>query len=127
MNRQDRRANRKALRASWRKCGTCTECCISLPIKELNKPAGVPCKSLKPGHGCARYDTRPNVCRDFACLWAMNLVAGELRPDKLGIVLKMDHSASFGSYVEAVVKDTLRRTPSLTSAASMCWRTPKLR
>lgn len=75
-----------------RSCGTCTACCTSLAVKELDKPQGVVCNHLsRTSKGCDRYDTRPQSCRNFECLWLRDhkgsLIDGEFRPDRCGLVL----------------------------------------
>lgn len=53
-----------------RTCGTCTVCCKTHGIVELNKLPNVLCPHVdKLCHNCAIYPTRPQTCRDFECLW----------------------------------------------------------
>jgi len=48
-------------------------CCNFLHVVELNKPAGKWCKECRPGHGgCSIYETRPSICRTYACGWLMS-------------------------------------------------------
>ena len=74
-----------------RLCGTCTACCTCIGVKALDKPAGVPCKHLTE-HGCGIYETRPQECRQYFCLWAdpkaeqLNLPEWG-RPDQTGLIL----------------------------------------
>lgn len=56
-------------------------CCVLPAIKELAKPANVPCNNLT-DKGCGIYDKRPQVCRDFECHWLDG--SGEVRPDVMG-------------------------------------------
>ena len=43
------------------------------------------------GGGCAAYMTRPQVCRDFECLWKGDRgLSPQLRPDKVGTLLMED-------------------------------------
>ena len=61
--------------ALGRACGACSLCCKLLQIDEpeLKKPANEWCRHCRPGKGgCAIYDERPPVCRDFACEWLIN-------------------------------------------------------
>jgi Fe-S-cluster containining protein len=58
--------------ANGRECGKCSMCCKVLRIDELQKPAGKWCDHCKVGHGCTIYETRPDVCRTFACAWLMS-------------------------------------------------------
>jgi hypothetical protein len=54
-----------------RTCGDCSLCCKLINVREpLNKPRDVWCQHCRPGKGgCSIYDTRPDVCRGFACDW----------------------------------------------------------
>jgi len=52
-----------------RECGGCTMCCRVMGIGALDKPEGVWCPHCEPGRACRIYDTRPQECRDFYCLW----------------------------------------------------------
>lgn len=66
-----------------RKCGTCQMCCVAVPIAEIDKKAGEACIHLC-GAGCGIYDTRPDVCRGFACEWLWGMGGMEQRPDRMG-------------------------------------------
>ena len=55
--------------APGRSCAGCTMCCKLLEIGALNKPPGQWCPHCKVGEGCAIYETRPDECRSFNCLW----------------------------------------------------------
>jgi hypothetical protein len=76
-------------------CGTCTACCRIFEIPELQKPAGKWCDHCEVGRGCSIYDTRPEVCQTFECLWLLSQkredprerFAPELRPDRCKVVL----------------------------------------
>jgi hypothetical protein len=71
-----------------RECGTCSLCCKLLGIGALDKPAGSWCAKCAPPHGCTIYDTRPQECRDFACVWLESKVLGdEWKPSRSKIVL----------------------------------------
>lgn len=52
-----------------RACGACTLCCRLPDIDELAKPANAWCENCIEGQGCRIYDFRPQLCRDFLCLW----------------------------------------------------------
>ncbi len=77
-----------------RSCGDCMECCHSVGVHELDKPAGVWCEYTStthplrklPGKGCAIYDTRPESCREWSCAWLSGAMGGTSRPDRIGIV-----------------------------------------
>lgn len=71
-----------------RSCGTCTLCCKVLKITELQKPKGVWCRHCKPGDGCGIYDTKPNECSQFYCLFLLDNRLGDAwKPSRSKIVL----------------------------------------
>ncbi len=59
-----------------RACGTCTLCCRLPDIDALSKPANDWCEHCVPEKGCAIYDHRPALCRDFLCLWMTSAALG---------------------------------------------------
>lgn len=73
-------------------CDGCTACCKVMKIRELNKPAHTWCQHCKIGVGCGSYDTRPESCRVYECIWLQTQrmdkpIAFELRPDKSRVVI----------------------------------------
>ena len=53
-------------------CQDCTGCCIVFEVKDVNKAFGEPCKHLGNtafGQGCTIYETRPDACQRYVCLW----------------------------------------------------------
>lgn len=53
-------------------CEDCTGCCTVFEVKAVNKAFGEPCKHLGKtlfGTGCQIYETRPDACRHYVCLW----------------------------------------------------------
>ena len=50
-------------------CGTCTACCRVFAIPALNKPAGQWCQHCDIGVGCKIYNSRPQTCVEYECLW----------------------------------------------------------
>jgi hypothetical protein len=74
-------------------CGSCTACCRVFSIPELKKPAGQWCQHCTIGKECRVYESRPQMCRDFECLWLQSQSQDdrvkfppELRPDKCKVV-----------------------------------------
>jgi hypothetical protein len=72
-------------------CGTCTACCKVYAIPELEKPAGKWCDHCEIGKSCKIYETRPQRCVEYECLWLQSQkdkarLGPELRPDKCKIV-----------------------------------------
>ena len=79
-----------------RQCGACTACCFlpriqknedGLPLLPEGKIGYTACEHLG-CTGCSRYEERPNVCRDFFCLWRSGHILGDerRRPDQLGVM-----------------------------------------
>jgi len=73
-----------------RSCGECHACCVVLRIEDLNKEMYVPCSNIvTDGCGsCSIYNTRPEVCRSFRCMWLDNreFFPDDFRPDKIGVM-----------------------------------------
>ena len=75
-----------------RACGDCVACCQVLNIDEpdMIKPADQLCMHCT-GAGCSIYDSRPQVCRDWDCVWRrIDSMPLETRPDKLGVLWTLD-------------------------------------
>ena len=73
-----------------RSCGSCVVCCIVPPVKspEFRKTAGVACDHCTQGAGCAIYDRRPQVCRDWLCGWrSLPFLDERWRPDACGLLV----------------------------------------
>lgn len=73
-------------------CDGCTACCKIMKIRELNKPGNTWCQHCKIGVGCGIYDTRPESCRVFECVWLQTQrgdkpLSLELRPDRSRVVI----------------------------------------
>jgi uncharacterized protein len=95
-------------------CGPCTLCCSALEIVEFNKAPGVRCRDCATSGGCAIYDARPSVCREFECLWLTERgLARNLRPDIIETLFMEDDDS--GEY-RAVCEP---RRP-------MAWRAPRV-
>jgi len=78
-----------------RACGDCVACCQVLNIDEpdMVKPADQMCMHCT-GKGCGVYDTRPQVCRDWDCVWRrIDSMPPQTRPDRLGVLFTIDRQA----------------------------------
>jgi len=97
-----------------RSCGECSLCCKLAQIDELNKPAGVWCRHCAPGRGgCTIYETRPAVCRNWACSWIVDSNLGpEWRPLTCKMILFFENAGSrLCVRVEPSHADIWRREP----------------
>jgi hypothetical protein len=52
-----------------RSCGDCNLCCKIPGVGALQKKNLTWCSHCDIGKGCRIYETRPQECRDFRCLW----------------------------------------------------------
>jgi len=74
-----------------RDCGGCTACCTVMAVDkpEMQKAAGVPCRHC--ASGCAIYDTRPALCREFYCGWRhLPILDDDWRPDRSGVFVELE-------------------------------------
>jgi len=70
-------------------CGDCTLCCELLPIAEINKPHSQLCGDCTLKKGCGIYNTRPESCRNFNCLFIESNDMGELlRPNNCNVIFE---------------------------------------
>ncbi len=75
-----------------RDCGECMICCkhLSISAPNFHKPADVLCSNCIINKGCQIYETRPNVCRTWHCLWRRVADMPEsLRPDRSGVIFSL--------------------------------------
>src|SRR5690348_4317915 len=80
-----------------RDCGECTVCCVvpTIDLPDIQKTAGVRCRHCT--RGCAIYEKRPTVCRDFHCCWRQRPELGdEWRPDRSGVFIMLENIAGTG-------------------------------
>lgn len=78
-------------------CGTCGACChISFVLEDdFRKPSYTDCPNCVQNFGCKIYQSRPNVCRSFECIWLKSQsrndkMPPELRPDRCGVFFAED-------------------------------------
>jgi hypothetical protein len=77
--------------AASRECGSCTLCCKVYEVPVLKKPEGQWCGHCSPGKGCGVWDSRPDFCRDFHCLWIDDLSFGpEWKPEIAKFVMNIE-------------------------------------
>ena len=68
------------------KCGECKVCCTIFSIPELNKPKNMACENICNGK-CSIYNSRPDSCKNFNCLYITNSLKKEMRPDRCGVLI----------------------------------------
>jgi uncharacterized protein len=96
-------------------CDGCTACCKILKIRELDKPGNTWCRHCNIGVGCGIYDTRPESCRVYECVWLQSQRGGkplplELRPDISRVVIGVtNHGDDLVLYVSPDRPDAWKR------------------
>lgn len=87
-------------------CGGCTACCTIMRVEMQPEPKPARCRcehAIK--HGCAIYDTRPEPCREWACMWRISQdepgirMASALRPDRSGVVLELNTAGNIVAHL----------------------------
>ena len=69
-------------------CGDCGLCCKVMGVTALAKPAGKWCIHFRRASGCGIYETRPDDCRVFNCLWLLSdALDDSWKPAVAGFVL----------------------------------------
>jgi Fe-S-cluster containining protein len=83
-----------------RECGECTVCCTWLVGDAYGHEFGngKSCKFLCE-NGCSVHKARPQVCRNYFCAWAQELLPEEMRPDKCKYVVSVENSDG-GQYLK---------------------------
>jgi len=61
-----------------------------LRVDELGKRAGEDCPHQRGEKGCAVYETRPPICRNYHCLWRQGGLEEDERPDATGGVVDLE-------------------------------------
>ncbi len=75
---------------STRSCGACRGCCKPFAVPEVGKLDANWCPKSTPCNGCTIYDTRPEACRKFACIWLNGKGKEGDRPDILGVMMDIE-------------------------------------
>lgn len=75
------------------KCGTCSLCCKLPAVHSLKKLANKWCQFCSKDGNCQIYDTRPQECHDFECMWLASQksphpMRDDDRPDRAHIYLE---------------------------------------
>jgi Fe-S-cluster containining protein len=73
-------------------CGNCNICCTFLDVEIDGEffPRGVPCKHLDPdSNGCKIYERRPDVCRNYHCVYTQNIIPELKKPSDNGLLISI--------------------------------------
>lgn len=97
-------------------CDGCTECCTVLGVKALGKSQFTPCDHCI-NQACAIYQSRPQECQTYKCLWLVGEGEPEDRPDKLGVILEITQLNLVKVQAPAVIVREVRPDAFETSAA----------
>lgn len=85
-------------------------CCKVLAIDELSKARHTMCGHFRKGGGCGIYETRPQACRQFVCLWlADEKMDAAWRPDRAKFILWGDRQLVVD--VDPAYPDAWKREP----------------
>lgn len=86
-----------------------------MKVHELNKPDNTWCQHCKIGDGCQIYETRPESCRVYECVWLQTQRGGKplelaLRPDISRVVIgTLNQGEDIVLYVSADRPDAWNR------------------
>lgn len=99
-------------------CDGCTVCCTLLAVEEIRKPPQKRCiyieditpdsipQSVERGR-CGIYESRPQSCREFECLWLQTQgtdaqMSPKTRPDRCGVMLvPTTHESTIAAHCES--------------------------
>lgn len=93
-----------------RECGECSLCCKIPRVVSVDKPSNKWCQHCDIGKGCLIHETRPQVCRDFHCVWLRDeRMPEEWRPDRAhAYVSGRDEDEALKVFVDAAHPDAWR-------------------
>ncbi len=74
-----------------RPCGDCKACCEGhlAAIVHGTRMGPNPCAFLC--GKCIIYDIRPQLCKNYQCLWSQDILSEENRPDKTGLLVSVEN------------------------------------
>lgn len=107
-----------------RDCGECTVCCRipNIDKPEVQKPSGLLCRNCVEG-GCAIYETRYPVCREFHCAWRQMANLDESwRPDRSGVYIEFQLLDADTGVAVMLVDDPWKRVrqPGFIDFVAIC-------
>lgn len=63
-------------------------CCKLTFVPEINKPVNTWCPKCEIGEGCKEYETRPDSCKSYRCIWLSGGLSLDMRPDKCKVLFE---------------------------------------
>lgn len=98
--------------AAGRSCDSCTMCCKIMGIAELDKPRNQWCPNCEVGKSCKIYETRPQSCRDFNCIYLLDgSLAEHWKPSRSRMVLTRYQAGRLCVHVDPDRPDAWRKEP----------------
>ncbi len=77
-----------------RQCDNCAMCCKLPQITDLEKPANQWCPHCRNHQNCGNYEQRPQMCRDFFCLFmTQEALSEEWRPSQAHFLMLMKETS----------------------------------
>jgi hypothetical protein len=71
-------------------------CCKLYDVPAVPKKAGAWCPHCAVGQGCKIYDERPDLCREFVCLWIQDAgLPEDWKPEKSKMVATVSAQTGF--------------------------------
>lgn len=102
-------------------------CCKLPSIPELRKPRAQLCTNCEAGVGCKIYDSRPETCRAFYCLYMLKAVLGdEWKPTTCHMMVTYEAEEDrMVVLVEPQKKGVWRREPYFSQIRTWAQRSPR--
>ena len=102
--------------ATERQCGDCGLCCKLVGIGELCKPVHQWCPHWSKNKQCDIYESRPEECRTFACLWLAGELPERLSPRKTRVVAMRHEDGRTMLFADRGISDPM---PMFAEAVAM--------
>ena len=104
-----------------RSCGDCTLFCKLMGVPSLKKPVDTWCVHCETTGGCAIYDARPGVCRDFYCGYLTDRTLGEVwKPSESKFVMVPSYKHNCVMvHVDPQRPDAWRREPYFSALKNL--------
>ena len=93
-------------------CTQCGACCVAPDIAALGKPLGERCPHLTAANLCAVYESRPQICRDYAADWLCDLVAAPTLNERVAKYLAVFDLSPARPLVQLALPEPGARSPA---------------